>query len=69
MAELRFAGSGESALAGGAPGIFTVTDGYMTTADIGGPGLGIPTRWCRAALKGSAMTDPAGGSPEGLRSD
>lgn len=24
------------------PGIFTVTDGYMRTADIGGPGLGIP---------------------------
>jgi L-alanine-DL-glutamate epimerase-like enolase superfamily enzyme len=24
------------------PGIFTVTDGYMRTAEIGGPGLGIP---------------------------
>jgi L-alanine-DL-glutamate epimerase-like enolase superfamily enzyme len=24
------------------PGIFTLTDGYITTADIGGPGLGIP---------------------------
>ena len=24
------------------PGIFTVTDGYMRTGDIGGPGLGIP---------------------------
>ena len=24
------------------PGIFTITDGYMRTADIGGPGLGIP---------------------------
>jgi hypothetical protein len=24
------------------PGIFRVSDGYMRTADIGGPGLGIP---------------------------
>ena len=24
------------------PGIFTITDGYIRTADIGGPGLGIP---------------------------
>jgi L-alanine-DL-glutamate epimerase-like enolase superfamily enzyme len=24
------------------PGIFTITDGYMRTAEIGGPGLGIP---------------------------
>jgi hypothetical protein len=24
------------------PGIFTVRDGYMRTAEIGGPGLGIP---------------------------
>jgi hypothetical protein len=24
------------------PGIFHVTDGYVRTADIGGPGLGIP---------------------------
>jgi L-alanine-DL-glutamate epimerase-like enolase superfamily enzyme len=24
------------------PGIFTITDGYINTADIGGPGLGIP---------------------------
>jgi len=24
------------------PGVFTITDGYMHTADIGGPGLGIP---------------------------
>ena len=26
----------------GAAGIFTITDGHMRTADIGGPGLGIP---------------------------
>ncbi len=29
------------------PGIFTITDGYIRTAEIGGPGLGIPEDLCR----------------------